>query len=227
MYPEDDFLPLSALTHFVYCPRRAALTRLEGVWAENVATAEGGVGHTRAHDALCSESRPGQRVARGLMVRSQRLGLWGQLDVVEFLALEEHDARGAALPGLPGRWRPFPVEYKRGRLREEKSFAIQLCAQAICLEEMLGVEVAEGALYYGKTRRRLRVVFTPRLRSAAEDAALRLHALIAAGQTPAAVYSKKCDACSLAALCLPRAPRSVSHYLQHALQTALGNEENS
>jgi len=223
MYTEDDYLPLSALTHFVFCPRRAALTRLEGIWAENVATVEGGIVHKHAHDDIGSENRDGLHIARGLMARSQRLGLWGHLDVVEFISVPDDEGRGATLPGISGRWRPFPVEYKRGRLREEQSFALQLCAQAVCLEEMLNTIVPEGALYYGKTRRRLRVVFTPQVRTATEDAARQLHELVASGRTPRPVHSEKCRACSLAALCLPGAlqrPASVEYYLAGAMNDA-------
>lgn len=218
MYEERDLLPLSALQHLVFCERRAALIHLECVWDDNQATVEGEHLHDSAHD-VGTELRAGVRVARGLMLRSLRLGLAGKTDVVEFheLVAGEPEASGAVLPGVPGRWRPFPVEYKRGRLRHEHSYAVQVCAQALCLEEMLGVPVPEGALFYGKSIRRESVVFDDFLRRQTEAAAARLHELFAAGITPKPVFvPAKCRACSLVERCVPEMTdthRSASRYL--------------
>ncbi|MHC1712544.1 MAG: CRISPR-associated protein Cas4 [Solidesulfovibrio sp.] len=223
MYTEDDLLPLSALTHFVFCPRRAALTRLEGVWAENKATAQGEVTHQNVHADPGSEIRAGVRIARGVSVRSFRLGLVGVLDVVEFHPVDGEMDCGAALHDLSGLWRPFPVEYKGGRLREEPSFAHQLCAQALCLEEMLGATVPDGAVYYGKTRRRLRIAFSAGLRAATEGAARGLHALMDSQRTPSPVYSRRCTSCSLKDACLPKVcggRRRVRDYLRQAIEEA-------
>jgi CRISPR-associated exonuclease Cas4 len=196
MHHEDDLLAISALQHLLFCPRQCALIHLEGQWEENRFTAEGRIAHDKVHDAA-SERRGGLKTVTGLHLRSLRLGLTGVADVVEF----ERDAAGDA--------RPFPVEHKRGRPKEENWDRVQLCAQALCLEEMTGASIPRGALYYGKNRRRVEVPIDEDLRRRTEDAARHLHELIASGRTPLPVYSKKCDACSLVARCLPRALSSA------------------
>jgi CRISPR-associated exonuclease Cas4 len=221
LFDEDELLPISALEHLVFCERQCALIHLERLWDENNATVEGKHLHERSHDAG-TESRGGVRAARGLLLRSLRLGLSGKTDVVEFhlLADGEPEASGAALPGVSGRWRPFPVEFKRGRLRHERSYEVQLCAQALCLEEMLSVSVPDGALFYGKTARRQPVTFDEELRSGTEAAAARLHELFSAGVTPKAVFVKnKCRQCSLFERCVPEVSDGkarVSGYLKRA-----------
>uniref|UniRef100_A0A7C4CBL9 CRISPR-associated exonuclease Cas4 n=1 Tax=candidate division WOR-3 bacterium TaxID=2052148 RepID=A0A7C4CBL9_UNCW3 len=205
MFAEDDLLPLSALQHLVFCERRAALIHIEGVWDENAATIEGSRLHDSVHD-VGTDSRGEARVARGLLLRSLELGLSGKTDMVEFhlLSADEPEASGVVLPGVSGRWRPYPVEFKRGRRRNERSYEVQVCAQALCLEEMFGVKVPEGALFYGKTMRRQKVVFDERLRRDTRKAAVRLHELFRLSQTPRANYVKnKCRQCSLYGLCLP------------------------
>jgi len=212
-YTEDDLLPLSGLQHLAFCERQCALIHIEQAWAENLYTAEGRILHERAHDPD-QVSRGDIRVEYGMPLRSLRLGLIGKADVVEFHRSEEPDS---------GPWRPFPVEYKRGRPKKANVDRIQLCAQAVCLEEMLGVEVPAGALFYGKTRRREDVIFDPALRSETEETAKRFHALIEAGVTPKAVYGKHCDTCSLRDLCLPGAlekGKSVDRYLMNAAREA-------
>ena len=212
MFSEDDLLPLSALTDIVFCERRCALHRIEQVWQENVATTEGHHLHDKVHEPD-SESRGDVRIARGLRLRSLRLGLTGIADVVEFHRTEG-DPKSKS-------WRPFPVEYKRGVLRQELSFEVQLCAQALCLEEMLNVAVPCGALFYGLSRRRFDVVFDDALRVRTEQAAKRVHELVAAGVTPPAVYDQKCEKCSLKELCLPKETgggRSVEQYMAQHLK---------
>lgn len=201
-YSEDNLLPISAVADFAYCPRRAALHQIERVWQDNVATAEGHNLHAHVH-AGGAESRRTLRIARGLRIRSLRLGLAGIADVVEFRRMQDASS-GARLPGTASYWRPFPVEYKRGILRRQESFRIQLCAQALCLEEMLRTKVPEGALFYGKSRRRLAVVFDAALRAQCATAAKGLHDLIRSGVTPAPVHDKRCKACSVADLCMPK-----------------------
>ena len=203
MYTEDDLLPLSALQHLIFCERQCALIHIEQAWAENLFTAEGRIMHERVHEEG-SESRGSIRIEHGVPLRSLRLGLIGKADVVEF-----HRREGDS-------WQPFPVEYKRGKPKKDDSDRVQLCAQALCLEEMLDVEVPEGALFYGKNRRRAGVVFDDALRKETEETAVRLHELIASGRTPKPVYTKRCDTCSLAGMCLPKTVgkrRSVQHYL--------------
>jgi CRISPR-associated exonuclease Cas4 len=219
VYSEDELLPISALSQLLFCERRAALILLEERWADNIFTAEGSLLHEQSRQPLV-ESRDEWRIVRGLWLRSLELGLYGQADVVEFRRSECSPA-AAVLPGLGGWWQPFPVEYKRGRLRHEMSFEVQLCAQAICLEEMLGITIHKGALYYGRTRRRLELELTQGLREKTRDAARRLHELVNNGNTPRGVLGKKCRYCSLLGICLPRMmspKKSVSRYLKQAME---------
>lgn len=215
IYSEDDLIPVSALADFTFCERRAALHFIENVWEDNIFTAEGTILHNRVDDASASEVRGSVRIACSVWLRSLALGLVGKADVVEF---HKTEADGVKLEGISGLWLPFPVEYKRGYLRHELSFAIQLCAQALCLEEMLGGNIPTGAIFYGKTRRRMDVVFDTALRTETENAARRVHELIASGITPKAEYSKKCEKCSLVDLCLPKASGKASNYLAKAME---------
>jgi CRISPR-associated exonuclease Cas4 len=229
VYTEDDLLPLSALEHLVFCERQCALIHLEQLWAESRATVEGHHLHERADDAG-TEVRGDVRIARGLLLRSLRLGLSGKADVVEFhRARNEPEVAPAsspfaiALPGVTGRWVPFPVEYKRGRMRRERAYEVQLCAQALCLEEMLNVSIPGGALFYGMSARREDVVIGPDLRAETEAAAHRLHELFRLRVTPVAEYSKKCKLCSMLNVCMPKATgahHSVHDYVAHALDGA-------
>ncbi|HYE50740.1 MAG TPA: CRISPR-associated protein Cas4 [Azospirillaceae bacterium] len=205
-WPDEALAPLSALQHLVFCRRQCGLIHLEGVWAENALTAEGRVLH-EAVDHAPGETRRGVRVARGIPLASRRLGLAGRADVVEF-----HPRRG----GAPV---PFPVEYKRGAPKPHDADAVQLCAQALCLEEMLGVPVPAGALFYGATRRREEVAFGPALRDRVAELAAALHRLLAAGRTPPPEPGPKCRACSLRDACLPDLPAagSVARWLARTL----------
>lgn len=214
-FSEDDLLPLSGVQHLLFCERQWGLIHIEQLWEENRLTAEGRVLHERAHDAS-TESRPNVRTARGLRLHSLRLGLVGQADVVEF----HRSAQGVALRGVEGLWHPFPVEYKRGRPKPDACDEVQLCAQALCLEEMFGCAIAEGALYYGQPRRRSPVDFGSELRARTEALAQRMQELYRAGITPSASYQRKCDKCSLMSRCLPRLlskPAGVARYLARAL----------
>ncbi|MFH1741355.1 MAG: CRISPR-associated protein Cas4 [bacterium] len=229
-YSQDDLLPLSLLQHLVFCERRAMLVYLEQLWQDNIFTAEGTFLHEKVDAEQHVETRGDTRIARGVPLRSLRLGLSGKADVVEFHRLDRHETspEGVPLPGVSGLWQPFPVEYKRGRLRREGSFEVQLCAQALCLEEMLHTEIPAGALFYGKTRRRLEIEFDSKLRTRTETAAARLHQLARERNTPPARYEKKCDKCSLVNLCMPKATggrRSVRRYLSQAFTETDGTAE--
>ncbi|MCX7597441.1 MAG: CRISPR-associated protein Cas4 [Armatimonadetes bacterium] len=224
MYDEDDLLPLSALRHLVFCERRCALMYVEGLWADNRRTVEGRLLHERSHTPDF-ETRDNIRIARGLRLRSLRLGLVGQADVVEFHQ-GPVNTPGAVLPGLPGLWRPFPVEYRLGLPALDESDYVQLCAQALCLEEMLGVAVPAGAMFYDRPHRREEVVFTSDLRAQTEAATRRLHELLASPSTPPPVYEKKCRSCSFFDLCLPREisrGRSAAQYLNHSIAQVLSD----
>lgn len=200
-FAEDQLLPMSALQHLLFCERQCALIHLEQLWTENEFTAEGKVLHERAHegpDELQNLGVGGSvRITRGLPVRSFGLGLSGQCDVVEF-----HRAAGVGVAETV-----VPVEYKRGKPKAHSADEVQLCAQAMALEEMLGRPVGRGALYYGQRRRRTEIIFDDTLRELVRAAARRLHAMFASRITPPAVRERKCDACSLLDLCLPDAMR--------------------
>ncbi|KAF0222504.1 MAG: putative RecB family [Rhodospirillaceae bacterium] len=198
---DDDLIPLSAIQHYTVCPRQCALIHIERQWADNRLTAEGNVMHAVV-DAQGAETRAELRRVTGLPLRCQRLRLVGRADVVEF--------RGDT---------PFPVEHKRGRPKDDERDRVQLCAQALCLEEMTGKAVPEGALYYGLTRRRQNVVFDSALRERTEAAIRGVAALLASGRTPPPVTVPACRGCSLRDLCLPDslAHPSVAAYLAERL----------
>ena len=221
-YEEDDLLQLSALQHLVFCERQCALIHIENVWADNALTVHGGHMHDKVHeDGDRTESRGDIRIARGLPLRSMKLGLSGISDVVEFHRVSEG---GVQLADVRGFWRPFPVEYKRGRPKQSRCDEVQVCAQAICLEEMLGVFISEGALFYGATRHRFEVSFDVALRAETEHAALRLHDLIHNRRIPSAVRDSKCDNCSLLEICMPEIAvksQSAKSYLNKAIQRSL------
>lgn len=220
MYAEEDLLPLSGLQHLSFCERRWALVQMERQWEENVFTAEGELLHEKAHSAAV-ESRPGVLVRRTLPLRSFRLGLSGQADVVEFLPCT---AGGIAMPRRKGLWRPYPIEYKRTRDRHGSvAYRIQLCAQALCLEEMLHTLVSEGAVFDGKAKRRQEIQFDAALRRDVEALAMRMHAILESRKTPPAVYANKCGNCSMNPVCLPTLAQSAaaSAYLHRSVASNL------
>lgn len=191
MEESDDLIPLSALQHYLYCPRQCALIHVERLWAENRQTAEGRLLHDRA-DKPQIERRHGVRTITAMPLSSAELGITGVADVVEFRTDE-------------GGERLFPVEYKRGRPKAHRADEVQLCAQALCLEAMFGCKVEEGALFYGQTRRRQAVVFDDELRRLTLETIPAVREMILAGRTPTASYqAKQCDACSLIELCQPK-----------------------
>lgn len=249
MHDEDDLLPISAVSHLAFCERRCALLHTEGLWEDNRFTVEGRLLHQRTH-AQEVEVRAGVRIVRGLRLRSLTLGLWGQADVVEFplptdgadeppwvrqLASAGGMGAGAGANPAPASGQqtmprhPYPVEYKRGKPRPEHCDSVQLCAQAICLEEMLGVPVPEGAIYHGQPRRRTAVTLTPELRAQTAALAARLHELIRSGRTPPPSPGKHCKSCSLVELCLPATVgrRSARRYLADVLTSASDEEVQS
>ena len=209
MYAEQDLIPLSALQHFMFCPRQCALIHVEQIWVESRLTAEGRILHERV-DAGGAERRRDVKRVFGLPIRCLRLGLVGKADVVEFHRQAD------------GRWMPYPVEHKRGRRKEEDWDRVQLCAQALCLEEMLGVSVPEGALFYGKEQRREVVEIGDALRRETEEVAAAVHLMPAEGRTPPPEYAPKCDSCSLVEVCLPRGVggrgNRVARYLANVLE---------
>ena len=214
-YSEEEYLPLSGLQHFAFCRRQWALIHIEQLWADNFHTADGTLFHERAHDKDRFESRGDLLITRGMRVFSATLGVSGACDVLEF----RRTADGVRLAGREGLWTPFPVEYKRGQPPDGDWDALQLCGQAMCLEEMLCCEIPRGALYYGEPRRRTEVDFIPELRQEVRALVEEMHALYARGSTPKVKPTKGCNACSLKELCLPKLMRnkSVSAYLRGAM----------
>jgi len=216
MHTEEDLIPISALQHYVFCPRQCGLIHIEQIWADNRLTAEGSLLHRRVHDAD-DESRAGVRVSRGLRLVSHRLGLVGQADVVEF----HNSETGIKLPGTNEHWQPFPVEYKRGKAKPDSSDKVQLCAQAMCLEEMLKVPISAGAIFYGLPRRRQQVELSEKLRKMVAETAQDVRNMIHSQRTPQVKYLKRCDRCSIKHLCLPRVTgikKDIEHYMQKALE---------
>jgi CRISPR-associated exonuclease Cas4 len=214
-YASDELLALSGIQHFVFCRRQWALIHVERQWQENALTAEGRWMHRRTDDPFDTEVRDGVVTARAMPVASYRLGLYGVCDVVEFTP----SADGVNLHGRAGTYLPAPVEYKRGKEKADECDEAQLCAQALCLEEMFPVRIAAGFLFYGETRRRVEVMFTVELRGLVERMAAEMHDYFARGYTPRVKTSKACRSCSLADLCLPRLQNrlAASHYIQQQI----------
>jgi CRISPR-associated exonuclease Cas4 len=216
-YDERDYLLLSGIQHYAFCARQWSLIHIEGQWGENLLTFEGRALHAKVDGGNPIESRGGLVVCRSVPLASKRLGLIGKADVVEFHQCPDDAARGCvALPGREGCWRPYPVEYKRGRPKPDERDAVQLCAQALCLEEMLGVPVAEGAIYYGRTRRRQVIPLDDSLRLRVAALAKEMHAVAARGRTPPHPRRVKgCARCSLSECCVPRIRRArgVQQYM--------------
>lgn len=213
-YSEEDYLPLSGIQHFAFCRRQWALIHIENQWAENERTVDGIIMHEKAHSGD-AESRGDVVIMRALRVFSATLGVSGECDVVEF----NRNADGISLNGHDGLWQPYPVEYKRGKPKEHNADEMQLCAQAMCLEEMLCCTIPCGALFYGEPRRRTEVEFTPELRRAVEDSLNEMHDYYKRGYTPKAKPRKGCSACSLKEICLPKMVqrKSVAAYVEGAL----------
>ena len=211
MYNEDDLLPISALQHLIFCERQCALIHIEQLWQENMFTAQGRIMHDKVHSQT-SESRKNVRVEYGMPLRSLEVGLIGKADVVEFHSRE-------------GKWHPFPVEYKRGKPKSNNSDEVQLCAQAICLEEMLKTSIVDGALYYGKERHRTGVEFSQVLRAQTIETVQRLRLLIDAGKTPPPIYESKCDSCSLFDLCLPKIVQRHLPVNEYLIKELANNEK--
>lgn len=207
MSPEDEMVMLSALQHFLFCKRQYALIHEEGLWRENYLTTSGKLLHERV-DSPCAETRRDLHIATSLRLVSHRLGIMGVADLVEFHKVDSDVFDGqkiaAKLPDRSGWWRPFPVEYKRGQPKSHRADEVQLCAQALCLEEMLGVEISDGALFYGTTRRRCDVTFDDGLRNLTELVIKEARAVRLSGETPPAIPGKWCAACSLVEVCQPQ-----------------------
>jgi CRISPR-associated exonuclease Cas4 len=215
-YDEADYLQLSGIQHFLFCRRQWALIHIEQQWAENLRTTDGKLMHRNAHDTQSHTRRGDVLTVRGLKIHSPKLGLSGECDVVEF----HRDPNGVSLAMADGLLRPYPVEYKRGAVKPNHMDEAQLCAQAMCLEEMLCCKIPDGALFYGETRHREPVAFSSELRQEVEGTVLEMHELFQRGSTPKVKPTKACSACSLRELCLPKLmnKKSVGGYLRKELE---------
>jgi CRISPR-associated exonuclease Cas4 len=201
-YSEEDYIQLSSIQHYVFCPRQCGLIHVEGLWAENIFTTKGRLMHERVDNGE-DESRGDLKIVRGLNIFSKRLGLSGRADVVEFLK----DGKNTV---------PYPVEYKSGKPKNNISDLAQLCAQALCLEEMLNVPVTEAAVFYGKPRKRQVVELSNDLRKETEGIIETIHDMIRRSAVPTAKYEKKCDSCSLTDTCMPATTgqRKLDNYIR-------------
>lgn len=203
-YKEEDFLQLSGLQHFTFCRRQWALIHIEQQWVENVLTVKGNLFHEKVHDGYSSEKRNNVIISRGMPIHSRTLGLSGECDVVEFVRADT----GIILPGRKGKYILYPIEYKRGRAKITDEDRMQLTAQTICLEEMFLTEIPNAYLFYGETRRRELVQISDELRNECRKLIQEMHQLYARGYTPKVKRTKRCDACSLKSICLPKMEKS-------------------
>ena len=217
---QDDILfPLSAVSHYSFCPRRCALIHLEQIWAENYFTASGKELHAAADDGA-SESRKVRRIARSLRLVSRKLGVSGISDVVEFV---RNDDAGTTVLHWPGKWMPYPVEYKWGTAKNEEPYRRQLCAQAICLEEMFQTTIMEGALYIGTKKHRTTIRLDESLREATKQTCRDVKQLLDSGETPPPSFGKWCASCSLVEECRPKlvaSRRSARAWLEKEMEIA-------
>jgi CRISPR-associated exonuclease Cas4 len=216
---EDDYLQLSGLQHFAFCRRQWALIHIEQAWEENLRTVEGKIMHERAHDPFFTEKRGDTLITREMPIHSDTMRVSGKCDVVEF----HLDESGVRLHGREGLWLPCPIEYKRGSPKISDADRLQLCAQAMCLEEMLLCSpIGTAFLYYGETRRRESVTLTAELRKTVRDSFAEMHKYYERLYTPRVKPTKSCNACSMKDICLPHLPKNGS--VQEYINTAIGGE---
>lgn len=227
MYTDDDLLLLSGIQHIAFCERQWALIHIEQAWAENVRTVEGKHLHERTDDPFLDETRKDIRIVRAMPLVSYSLGLRGVADVVQFQREEKQiEDLTIQLKNRRGWWRPYPVEYKRGRPKPDDRDAVQLGAQMIALEEMLKIQVKVGFLYYGQTRHRVEILLDSTLRQRVQTLSERMHDLFAEGRTPKAQKRKNCSLCSLTEICQPdltSRPKSVAGYLQRMIDSEVSD----
>lgn len=217
-YSEDEYLMLSGIQHFCFCRRQWALIHIEQQWHENLLTTEGRIVHERVHDPSFNEKRGDLLIIRGMNIHSAELGVSGQCDIVEF---HRDDLNGVPLHGRSGLWVPAPVEYKRGTIKTIDADRLQLCCQAMCLEEMLLCKIEKGYLYYNEIRKREAVVFSDEMRNSVSVMILEMHRYMKKGYSPKPHKTKACGSCSLKNDCLPGLEKhaSVSKYIEARLRS--------
>lgn len=216
-YDEEEFLLLSGIQHFAFCKRQWALIHIEQQWQENLRTIEGEILHERVHDNTIKEKRGDLIVSRGMAIFSRSLGLTGTCDIVELY----RNPKGVKIFGREGTYNPVPVEYKRGKPKEDDSDVLQLCAQAMCIEEMLLCEIPQAYLYYGEEKRRLKIILDNALRDRVKTISKEMHELYDRRYTPKVKLSKACKACSLAEVCMPKLcknPSAINYIKKNILE---------
>jgi len=216
VYNEEDYLNLAGIQHFAFCQRQWALIHIEKQWGDNLRTVEGELLHKSAHDGLSFEKRGDILVSRGIPVFSASLGINGICDVVEF----HRDKDGIELYGREGKYKVYPVEYKKGKPKETNIDILQLTAQAMCLEEMLCCEINEGYLYYGETRHRESVAINEAYRMEVKSVLEQMHHYYSRNHTPRVKTSSQCRSCSLHDICIPNLQRCrpVNEYIRDSIE---------
>ncbi len=216
-YAEEDYLMISGIQHFLFCRRQWALIHIEQQWDENYRTVDGKIMHDHAHDPSFIEKRKDRLIVRAMQIHSPSLGIVGECDVVEF----QYAKDGVPIRYAKGLWLPFPIEYKRGKPKLNQADAAQLCAQALCLEEMFCCDIPKGYLYYGETKRREEVLFSEELRDLVKKTVAEMHQLYQRGYTPKVKPSASCKSCSLNEICLPKILKrqKVDTYLENAWES--------
>lgn len=218
MYADDDMLMLSGIQHFRFCPRQWALIHIEQEWRDNRLTIEGQIQHHHVDNPFYRQKCGDNIVLRAVNIASNQLGLYGVADLIE-LVPADGPADAITHPKYQGWWHPVPIEYKHGHPKRNEIDEVQLAAQAMCLEELYGINIPSGAFFYAEIRRRVDVIITSQLRDIVHMCSHEMHQIFAQGVIPQGYYSPKCDKCSLHEICMPHASsgRSVSDYLQNNL----------
>jgi CRISPR-associated exonuclease Cas4 len=211
-YKEEDYLMISGIQHFMFCRRQWALIHIEQQWEDNYYTVDGELKHERTDNPEIHEKRKDTISVRALPLKSQTLGITGKCDVVEFTK----DENGILIPQYNGHFSVTPIEYKRGKPKEDNSDKLQLLAEAYCLEEMLATRIDNGYLFYFETRRREEVKFTDELRQQIQQTIEEMHSYMDRGYTPKVKTGQKCKTCSLKDVCLPELNKNkeVKQYIK-------------
>lgn len=212
MFTEDDFIMISALQHYIFCPRQCGLIHVDDAWQDNLFTVRGEILHEKV-DTDTYETRGDVKTVRGLRIHSFKYGIVGRCDVVEFKKSGktlDSRFRGNDIGEV------FPVEFKLGKPKEDISDKVQLCAQVLCIEEMLNIKIPKAAFFYGKIRRRNTVEINEELRKQTEEVIFKVHEIIKSKKVPIADYSAKCRNCSLISICQPKAmnKRKLHNYIK-------------
>ncbi|MEI7726928.1 MAG: CRISPR-associated protein Cas4 [Bacteroidota bacterium] len=227
---DDGLLMLSGIQHFSFCERQWALIHIEQQWNDNRLTVEGHFMHEKVDDPLENDLRGDTVTLRSVSLTSFTLGLYGRADVIELMKVYDGNTiNSIVIKERPGRWKVIPVEYKRGKPKPDERDEVQLCAQAICLEEMHGICIGKGFLYYGETRHRHEVEFTDNLRRLVKNYAKRMHEIFDKGLSPPPVYKPHCKSCSLLDICLPKTLeglKSVEEYLGKIVRQTFDEPSN-